>query len=68
MPVVVGIEEPGDRPGRQSGPGGGGTIRVGRVQDLLARWPLPVRDRDELGAKVDQQAQGSAIAQTPPNR
>jgi hypothetical protein len=68
MPVVVGIEEPDDRPGRQSSPGGGCTIRVGRVQDLLARRPLSVGDRDELGAKIGQQAQDSAIAQAPPNR
>jgi hypothetical protein len=68
MPVVVSIEEPDDRPGRQSGPGGGCTIKVGRVQDLPARWPDLLRDRDELGAKVGQQAQVSAIAQAPPNR
>ena len=68
MPVVVGIEKPDDRPGRQSSPGGGGTIRVGRVQDLLARWPELLRDREELGAKIGEQAQGSAIAQAPPNR
>ena len=68
MPARVGIEEPDDRPGWQSSPGGGGTLRVGRVQDLLARWPLSVGDRDELCAKVGEQAQGSAIAQTPPNR
>jgi hypothetical protein len=68
MPVVAGIEEPDDRPGQQPGPGGGSTLRVGRVQDLLARWPLSVGDRDELGTQVGEQAQVSAIAQAPPNR
>lgn len=67
MPARVGIEEPDDRPGRQSSPSGGGIIRLGRVQDLLARWPEFLRDRDKLGAKVGEQAQGSAIAQAPPN-